>query len=149
MLICFFILDKNIAFATEIDGSDPSAQMYPLSERIISNDEPIYDEYGYMLGHSPEPDSTTHDTTDVYSTNNSEEPYSPRTLLPNSVDLSDDIYFPPVGNQNNTGSCVSWATTYYQFTYQVARMNMELIPLNFSYSENIRRGIPFLNGQTV
>lgn len=26
---------------------------------------------------------------------------------------------------------------------------LELIPLNFSYSENIRRGIPFLNGQTV
>lgn len=42
--------------------------------------------------------------------------------LPSSVDLSDDIYFPRIGNQVG-GTCAAWATTYYQFTYEVARLN--------------------------
>ena len=42
--------------------------------------------------------------------------------LPSSIDLSQDIYFPPIGNQSG-GSCTAWATTYYQFGYQVAAMN--------------------------
>ncbi|MDP4120205.1 MAG: dockerin type I domain-containing protein [Bacillota bacterium] len=45
------------------------------------------------------------------------------TNLPTSVDLSQDKYFPPIGSQGEIGSCASWASTYYQFTYQVARLN--------------------------
>lgn len=42
--------------------------------------------------------------------------------LPNRVNLSTDKYFPPIRSQVG-GSCVAWATTYYQFTYQAARLN--------------------------
>lgn len=46
-----------------------------------------------------------------------------RTALPSSVDLSNDPCFPPIGNQGGLGSCASFATTYYQFTYEVNKMN--------------------------
>ncbi len=39
-----------------------------------------------------------------------------------SCDLSDSIYFPSIGKQKG-GSCVSWATTYYQFTYEANKLN--------------------------
>lgn len=43
--------------------------------------------------------------------------------LPESCDLSKSIYFPPIGNQKGTNSCVSWAATYYQFTYEANKLN--------------------------
>ena len=43
--------------------------------------------------------------------------------LPDSVNLSTKKQFPPIGNQKNEGSCTAWATVYYQFTYEVAKMN--------------------------
>lgn len=42
--------------------------------------------------------------------------------LPSSVNLSTSKYFPPIRHQQG-GSCTAWATTYYQFTYEVARLN--------------------------
>lgn len=45
------------------------------------------------------------------------------TTLPSSVDLSTSPYFPPIGNQGSYGSCVPWATTYYQFTYESHKIN--------------------------
>lgn len=44
------------------------------------------------------------------------------SALPSSVNLSTSKYFPPIRNQQG-GSCAAWATTYYQFTYEVARLN--------------------------
>lgn len=41
--------------------------------------------------------------------------------LPPKVDNSQLDYFPDIGNQDEIGSCVAWATTYYQFTYEVNR----------------------------
>lgn len=42
--------------------------------------------------------------------------------LPDSVNLSTSKYFPPIGEQQG-GACVAWAQVYYQFTYEVARLN--------------------------
>jgi len=42
--------------------------------------------------------------------------------LPVKVDLSQDKYFPPVGGQGDQGACIAFACTYYQFTYQMARL---------------------------
>ncbi len=42
--------------------------------------------------------------------------------LPSSVDNSQSIYFPPIGNQGQIGSCVAWAQVYYQFTYEMNRL---------------------------
>ena len=54
---------------------------------------------------------------------NSENAPSGAVLLPSSVDLSLSESFPSVGNQCSVGSCTAWASTYYQFGYQVASMN--------------------------
>ena len=38
--------------------------------------------------------------------------------LPNAVDLSIQPNFPPISNQGGIESCASFATTYYQFSYE-------------------------------
>ena len=43
-------------------------------------------------------------------------------VLPSSVDLSATKYFPAVGSQGSLGSCATWGTVYYQFTYEINRM---------------------------
>lgn len=40
------------------------------------------------------------------------------SVLPSSVDNSLLSAFPPIRSQGSIGSCVAWATTYYQFTYE-------------------------------
>lgn len=54
--------------------------------------------------------------------------------LPTSVDLSTSKYFPPIGDQGGIGSCVSWATTYYQFTYEAHKLNNIVTTSTNSYS---------------
>lgn len=39
------------------------------------------------------------------------------SILPESVDNSQSPYFPQIGDQGGLGTCVVFATTYYQFTY--------------------------------
>ena len=41
-------------------------------------------------------------------------------LAPSNYDNSLLAYFPPIGNQDGEGSCVSWATGYYTKTFQEA-----------------------------
>jgi len=41
--------------------------------------------------------------------------------LPAMADNSSSQYFPPIGNQDGEGSCVTWAVGYYTKTYQEAR----------------------------
>ena len=43
--------------------------------------------------------------------------------MPSSVDLSTSPCFPPIGDQKSLGSCASYATTYYQYTYEVNKLN--------------------------
>lgn len=50
-------------------------------------------------------------------------PYSTRSTLPSSVDLSESPCFPPIGNQGGIGSCAAWASTYYQYSYEVNKLN--------------------------
>lgn len=46
-----------------------------------------------------------------------------RSALPSKVDLSTSPCFPPIGNQGSIGSCSAWASTYYQYSYEVNRLN--------------------------
>ncbi|XXF77290.1 Calx-beta domain-containing protein [Myxococcaceae bacterium GXIMD 01537] len=43
--------------------------------------------------------------------------------LPARVDNSQLDFFPPIRSQGSIGSCVGWATTYYQFTHNTALQN--------------------------
>jgi len=40
------------------------------------------------------------------------------TSLPDAIDNSQSTAFPPIGNQGSLNSCTTWATTYYQMTYE-------------------------------
>lgn len=42
-------------------------------------------------------------------------------VLPSSLDLSTSKHFPAIGSQGSLGSCATWATVYYQFTYEMNR----------------------------
>jgi len=53
-----------------------------------------------------------------------EDPEDIYGTLPSSVDLSTSPYFPSViGNQGSIGSCCSFASVYYQFTYEANKLN--------------------------
>ena len=41
------------------------------------------------------------------------------TPLPDSVDLSESKYFPPIGSQGGLGSCATFSTAYYQLLYEM------------------------------
>lgn len=43
--------------------------------------------------------------------------------LPASCDNSTSPYFPAIGDQARSNSCASFATTYYQFTYEANKLN--------------------------
>lgn len=43
--------------------------------------------------------------------------------FPTAVDNSTSPYFPDIGNQGQIGCCTSFATTYYQFTYEANKLN--------------------------
>ncbi|MFZ2956054.1 MAG: Ig-like domain-containing protein [Candidatus Ozemobacteraceae bacterium] len=44
-------------------------------------------------------------------------------VLPDSVDHSKSIYFPPIGSQGGEGSCACFSFAYYIHTFQMAREN--------------------------
>lgn len=62
-------------------------------------------------------------TNDVPIPDTSDIPTASGNHLPSSVDLSESECFPCVRAQGQIGSCTAWASTYYQFGYQVAVMN--------------------------
>ncbi len=45
------------------------------------------------------------------------------TILPSFVDNSRLPFFPPIGDQGNLGSCVAFATTYYNATHEIGLLN--------------------------
>lgn len=50
-------------------------------------------------------------------------PKSTRSALRSSVDLSTSPCFPPIASQGVIGSCTAWASTYYQYSYEVNMLN--------------------------
>ena len=51
--------------------------------------------------------------------------------LPSSADNSQSKYFPEIGNQGGLGSCCSFASVYYQFTYEMNKSRgIETTPEN-------------------
>lgn len=62
---------------------------------------------------------------------NSTAPMDTAYSYGSSCDLSQSIYFPTIGYQSG-GSCTSWATTYYQFTYEANKLNNVIVnDINF------------------
>lgn len=59
-------------------------------------------------------------------------------VIPSSYDISTNPataqYFPSIGNQGRIGSCTAFATTYYQFTYEVNKLRGISTTANNTYS---------------
>lgn len=53
--------------------------------------------------------------------------------IDSDYDISEQDAFPTIGYQGNYSSCVAWSTTYYQFTYQIAKLN-NLNAKEYSYN---------------
>ena len=87
------------------------------AEKITAND-------GYIMGVKPMDEETLEKYRETLVFDNEyTRAANTRDALPSSVDLSTSKYFPPIGNQGvGFGSCVAWATTYYQFTYEVNKL---------------------------
>ena len=109
-LILFSIL---LVFSTTFPCTANETEYLFDNSSVSSLDSVIY---GCALGHNKEPINAKQKR--IRQLNELS-----RDTLPSSLDLSDSVYFPPIDNQGGVKSCTSWATTYYQFTYQVARMN--------------------------
>lgn len=50
-------------------------------------------------------------------------PIMKASALPSKVDNSKLACFPPIGNQQQQGSCVGWASTYYHATHEYGLLN--------------------------
>lgn len=69
-----------------------------------------------------------------------------RAVLPSSVDLSEDMYFPPIDSQGHINSCAAWASTYYQFTYEMARLKGWNAKENAEYRASPKWSYNYANG---
>lgn len=60
------------------------------------------------------------------------------SVIPSSYDISTNpstsLYFPNIETQGTIGSCSAFATTYYQFTYEVNKLKGEATTHNNTYS---------------
>ena len=59
----------------------------------------------------------------IYSEHLNNTPNVQSGTLPSSVDLSTSQYFPNIDSQGGQGSCAAFSTVYYQYTYEVNRLN--------------------------
>ncbi|MFR0879870.1 MAG: C1 family peptidase [Oscillospiraceae bacterium] len=89
---------------------------YGMGDELVSKEDQdlFFDEYGDGC-----------DSSD-YATNSN--------ALPSSIDLSTSEYFPEIGDQGGIGSCLSWASTYYQFTYEAHKLNNIVTTNSNAYS---------------
>ena len=128
------MLITNSCFVAFAYNSDNNINLLSFNQNIY--DENVVKKYG--LGANPNDDVSNNMLT--YKDEQT-VPVNTCRNLASSCDLSNKPYFPPIGDQEWLGSCCSWATTYYQFGYQVGYQiaeeeglgeDDEFTPLQFS-----------------
>ena len=84
------------------------------------NDEDEYENYHYGVPPAEELDVERYSKFFENSSSKSEQKLKRDSTkkLESSCDLSTQKNFPKIGHQGGLASCTSWATTYYQFTYE-------------------------------
>lgn len=113
-------LDANTIKIKEVKLNKIGLERIKKSKKSKKNlDNAAYAEFGEEIisaATAPIGDATTESTTTTamtYNTLGSE-------TLPDAIDNSTSQYFPPIRNQGDQGSCVSFAVGYYQLTYMTA-----------------------------
>lgn len=104
-----FLVSGVLSFAAIVNSF--VAYSYEIDDYIVTDDMNTYEVVA---------DGEKYKDLNCYS---GEAEMVPSRTLPSYVDLSTDPCFPPLGNQGSLGSCVAFATTYYQFTFEVNKMN--------------------------
>lgn len=112
MLVITFAISVFVPIGQYINLSE----LINLDMNVFANE---YNEYYYGLG--DEPIDYHSDPLNVQNYSNFDG--DTNVELPSKVDLSESEYFPPIGSQMGMNSCVAWATTYYQFTYEANKLN--------------------------
>ncbi len=104
-----------------LTDSSESTKATDYTEDVLPDlPEPV-EETECREGLSPTPDELLSELYELYG----EPTEFPVTYasLPSSVDLSTSPCFPDIGNQKNLGACAAFATTYYQYSYEVNKLN--------------------------
>lgn len=128
---------RFFAFLIAIISSVSTIGSLPVNATI--NVTPYTSEFGTGgILESPEEYSLRTEKQFIESPPDSQYNLSGSKSLPTDFDvLSNPLtspYFPSIGNQGNMNNCVGWATTYYQFTYEVNRFKNEATNINNTYS---------------
>lgn len=101
----------------------------------FANNEELYDTYEECLDYGENsktfektgvlPEKVSYNELDFYigDTYSESSESDMQRSLPSYVDLSTDVCFPDLGNQHSLMACVAFATTYYQFSYEVNKLN--------------------------
>jgi|GEM_PF-580267 len=112
ILLAFLFVSSSLSMVSFADEEEPVVEnQYQMG---YIEDDPEWISSLPVADYS-QPQSTQNTSNDTINQNNLRDEIE----LPSSVDLSTSEYFPPViGDQHQTGSCVSFATTYYQLTYE-------------------------------
>ncbi len=95
------------------------------STSIIANaadSKSVNNSYGFGEGLIPESEEELEEFAAQFEPEYEISTYA-TSSLPSSVDLSTSPCFPPIGNQGSVGSCTAWASTYYQYSYEVNKLN--------------------------
>jgi len=101
-----------------------------IDEFVWSEETPfiMYEDEEGIRYIGPTGNKTVEENSDASAADKSENVRGDKELvavgnssLPSSVDLSTTKFFPAIGNQGSLGSCATWATVYYQFTYEMNR----------------------------
>ena len=115
LISIIMVMGMLMSFAISVNAEEYTEKTTEFVQKQNSADNTIENEYRTGLVF----------TDDIPEYKPEEQSFSlfGENALPSSIDLSEDKYFPGIGNQGNIGSCASWATTYYQFGYQAAKVN--------------------------
>ncbi len=129
--ISFIVKDRNSPFIGTLGGREylfeyiSEEKVQQVKEQILFKDEPknwniLYDGYATGLALPSEKDLNSL-IGKMWIKNLASEPQENPPGA--SYDLSSQIYFPKVGNQQGQGSCAAWAVTYYVYGYLEAKDN--------------------------
>lgn len=128
---------RFFAFLTAIISSVSTISSLPVNATANDNSYTLEIGTGGVLI-SPEEYSLSTGKQIIESPPDSQYNISGSKSLPTAFDISQNSltspYFPSVGNQGTMNSCAGWASTYYQFTYEVNKFKNEVTNSNNTYS---------------
>lgn len=127
LAVALLLSSMNIS-AFALNGNDatlPSERLAAVESTEFPEscpfDEVLQRSFGYTpsAGDQVVTDTGSSPESNIYGSGSS----SSSTILPSNCDNSTSVFFPAIGDQGLVGSCASFATAYYQYTYELNKLN--------------------------